>query len=125
MSPIELTLPLPPNIGNARMHWRTKLNAKKRWNRAASFLWHIGKLPDSFAAPNKVRITAHLVVGGKMDIDNIFARLKWPIDFLKDFDYIVNDDPEHLEWGAMPTQEVSRKKAYTVTFTITPIPEES
>ena len=34
-----------------------------------------------------------------MDHDNLAARMKWPQDYLVREQFIVDDDPGHLEWG--------------------------
>ena len=108
---ITLTLPLPPNIANARMHWRAK-NRRKiaymaeanvwRMRRDNPVRWHGG-------TPGKVAISVKLYVWSIMDIDNLVARLKWPLDWLTMGEYIVDDSPDHLRWAGMPEQEIDRK----------------
>lgn len=56
-----------------------------------------------------------------MDVDNVFARIKWALDYLVTDKILRGDSPREIEWDGIPTQEVTRKKPYTVTFTITPI----
>lgn len=129
MSPIEqvwqIEMPLPPNMANGRAHWRTKDRQRNEYKNATHIHLLQRKILRPWLAkdmPEKVRISAHIVVGGLMDIDNLFARMKWALDYLVDDRILRGDSPKHIEWDGIPTQEVSRKKAYTVTFTISPIP---
>lgn len=112
---MKITLPLPPNMANSRMHWRVKQKEKKAYFAACdlvSLTWK-GE-PD---APWKAVITPTLYCGGRMDMDNAFARCKWPVDWMVRSGYLVNDNPAHLEWE-MPRQVVSRKQPYRVEFDI-------
>lgn len=118
---ITLILPLPPNLGNARMHWRTKNTAKHKYWELLDHLWLVGMIPRAESTMQKSRIEAQFVVGSRMDTDNSFARLKWALDWLKSADYITDDSPKHLEWVSIPTQEITRKKPYSLTLTLTPI----
>lgn len=118
-------MPAPPNLANSRMHWRVKHNKKVAYWRTLTTL-HLGaggiqaspfpKTPRN--ALTKVRITAHFVLGNTMDQDNLMARCKWPIDWLKEAGYLVDDSPKHLTWTGIPTQEVSRKTPPTLTLTV-------
>jgi hypothetical protein len=107
---IELTLPLPPNRGNARWHWRTE-NRKKGayWQHCDVF--RMGRdFPTGWpnGTPEKVRVRVTLYVWNRMDVDNLMARLKWPLDWLEAYEYIPDDGPS-LEWAGMPEQEIDRK----------------
>lgn len=114
-------LPLPLNKANARHHWRVTLKAKKDYWKLCSTLLTIGRLTKPPKMPPfKSVITCHVVAHQQMDLDNLFARLKWSIDWLVANDYLRGDSPEHLAWGAMPTQEVKRGVAYRAIFTIEP-----
>lgn len=122
--PITLTLPLPPNIANARQHWRVKLKAKKAYWRHLDLLYGAGyfgpwKCPTECQA---VQVRAHVVVGGQMDVDNLFARLKWALDWLQLVGYLADDSPKYLHWASIPTQEIRRTQPPTVTLTLTPLP---
>ena len=57
----------------------------------------------------KAKISAKLYTYNKMDVDNLFARLKWPLDWLTRRGYILDDDPEILDWQGIPKQAVDRK----------------
>lgn len=120
--PWAIEMPLPPNMANGRVHWRAKDKARKEYIAKAHLHLMAQKIRRPWkVSPAKVRITAHIVVGGQMDVDNLFARVKWALDYLVSDKILRGDSPNHIEWGAIPTQEVSRKKAYTVTFTLTPL----
>lgn len=119
---ITIVLPLPPNLSNSRWHWRTRLKAKKDYMYMCTLgaSQYLSKIPW-YVAPEKVQINAHFVLGGRSDIDNLFARLKFPLDFLVLSHIVKDDSPKHLEWVGIPTQEVTRKKPYSLTLTLTPI----
>lgn len=131
-APIELVLPMPVNLGNARLHWRTKLAKKKAYFTALDSiaLVHraigpsvdlVSRIPPPPAVPlDQCRITAHLVLGNLMDDDNAMARMKFVLDWLVKRGYIVNDSRRHVRWTGIPTQEVDRKQVSHVRLTITP-----
>tara|TARA_R110000824_G_C15038842_1_gene660179 strand:- start:222 stop:578 length:357 start_codon:yes stop_codon:yes gene_type:complete len=102
---MKFTLPLPPNRGNARWHWRTEKRKKDSWFVHADLLYKPSKKPPMA----KAKISAKLYTYNKMDVDNLFARLKWPLDWLTRRGYIVDDDPDVLDWQGIPKQAVDRK----------------
>jgi hypothetical protein len=118
MKALTLSLPMPLNIANARLHWRVKQNAKVAYfdtldtMQAAKLLPAPPKTP--LAAP---RIAVVMTLGNRMDLDNAMARLKWPLDFLQSRGYIVND--KDLQWEGMPTQRVTRSSPSVITLTLT------
>ena len=104
------TFPLPVNLANSRLHWRTKHMAKKAWTVRTNNLLLAKLLPSRPPAPwPKAIITAHIATGNTMDFDNMVARCKWAIDWLVTSGYLVNDHPSNLRWSGMPTQEIVRK----------------
>ena len=106
---MRITLPLPPNIANARMHWRTKNRKGKEYFESCDWLQIMGEVPILVGAPlPKASIRATLYLWGVMDTDNLMARLKFPVDWLVYAGYIVDDSPKHLDWE-MPTQVIDRK----------------
>lgn len=124
-------LPMPPNLGNARMHWRVKLNAKHGYMREleaiATAIRHGARLPAGmdyhippapYAPWEKASIEAHMVLGGHMDDDNAMARVKWPLDWLRHRGYIQDDRRKHLRWAGLPEQEVTRKSPPLLTLTL-------
>lgn len=108
--PICLVLPLPANLGNARMHWRKKNRMKKDYYLTLDLLLAAKKIRKP---PRKVwdqaTITVEMYVWSLMDLDNAFARLKWPLDWLSIQGYIADDRIRNLKYSAFPTQEVDRK----------------
>ncbi len=118
---ITITVPMPVNQANSRLHWRTKLAAKKDYFHRLDLLRICRMLPAIPPEPIvRAEIRMHATVGARNDIDNLFARAKWPIDWLVTNRYLTNDDPDHLAWTAIPTQEVTRKRPAELRFTITP-----
>ena len=57
----------------------------------------------------KAKISVKLYTYNKMDVDNLFARLKWPLDWLTRRGYIVDDSPDILDWQGIPKQKIDRK----------------
>jgi Holliday junction resolvase RusA-like endonuclease len=105
---MTITLPLPPNLGNGRLHWRTKQAKRRAYQTNALILMAMESKIPAKPLP-KARVTATLYVHQRMDADNLFARLKWPLDCLVRSGWLEDDGPDHLEWAAMPTQVVDRK----------------
>lgn len=108
---MKLTLPLPPNMANGRMHWRTRQRKRRAYNETCDMACIM--YPDvHYARPRvplaKAKIRATVYVWAKMDADNLMARLKWPVDFLVNDGWLYDDGPDHLEWE-MPRQVVDRK----------------
>lgn len=101
---MRITLPLPPNMANARMHWRTK--NRKRQDYELRCDTYPNPEPEPFVG--RAVIKAHLVTWSTMDGDNLMARMKWPVDWLVKRGYLVDDSPTYLVW-VMPTQEIGRK----------------
>jgi len=101
-NPDALALPMPPNMANARMHWRTKDACQNVYADQCATLLKEGLLPDAML-PVKARLTATLHTQRSMDWDNLTARMKWAVDWLVRNDYLVGDDPAHCEME-MPKQ---------------------
>ena len=105
---MRITLPLPPNIANARMHWRTKNRKGKEYFESCDWLRITGEVPRLVGPLPRARIRATLYMWGVMETDNLMARLKFPVDWLVSRGYIVDDSPKRLEWE-MPQQAIDRK----------------
>ena len=107
---LTITLPLPPNRGNAREHWRVTSKRREAYQMEAYVALKDqldGKLEGW---PGRATLTATLYVWGKMDPDNRVARLKWPIDNLVAYGLLVDDSDEYLTFTEIPTQVVDRKR---------------
>lgn len=133
---LVVVVPMPPNLANARMHWRTRQQAKKDYFRAldtiAAVHHRLGPWPDNLSAivippvptPKLGRVTCdvHMHLGAAMDDDNASARLKFPLDWLVRRGYLTDDSRKWLRMNGYPTQTVSRKDAPYVRFTFTESP---
>ncbi len=119
---ITLVLPMPPNLANARMHWRTKHRAKvDYW--ATLDMWQAHKLiPPPPSQPfAKASLRSAMLLGAAMDDDNAMHRHKFALDWLKTRGYIVDDKKKCLTWEGFPSQTVKRGQPYTLTLTLTPL----
>jgi Holliday junction resolvase RusA-like endonuclease len=104
---LRFDLPLPKNLGNARLHWRAKHRAKKAYWAELDALVLTRRLPKPPSAPlPKATVTVHFRTYNRMDRDNLVFRFKWVGDWLTTRGYIVDDDT--LDWAGMPTQEINR-----------------
>lgn len=106
---MRFVLPLPLNLANSRVHWRKKHKLKKAYWAELDALQLVGRLPAPPKKPwDKVVIGHHWFVGNRMDPDNTFSRLKWPIDFLRTRGYLVEDREANVTLLS-PVQTVDRK----------------
>jgi len=102
---MKITLPMPPNRANARWHWRSEKKKKDNY-----FLECRALYPPSKDEPlSRVTMTAGLYLWSEMDTDNLFARLKWPLDFLVRSGFITDDSPKVIDWTGIPSQHIDRK----------------
>lgn len=101
---MRIILPLPLSRANARWHHMTEVRHKHTYYDAC--LTRYSKPPKKTFA--RAKITVRFYVHQKNDRDGLWARLKWPLDWLVLREYIVDDNEEVLEWGPV-TQEVDRK----------------
>ena len=116
-----LHLPLPPNLGNARMHWRTKGKAKKDYYDDCDLLQLVGTISKPPADPiERCYIAAHFKLHQASDWDNLGARLKFAFDWLTTRGYIVDDGPHVIIECPVITQSIDRKKKRLV-LSITPL----
>ena len=112
------------NLANSRAHWRTKHKAKKAyWERCDNLQFTPGFPSPPRGGPLKHVTIAHTwYVGNLMDPDNAYARLKWPIDFLRTRGYIVEDRASNVTLLS-PIQHIDRKNPrLTLELTETPTP---
>jgi hypothetical protein len=117
---LTFVFPLPVNLANARMHWRTKLEAKKRFYAECDAKQASSLLPVPPSAPWTHCIAkAVMYLGAEMDDDNSAHRLKWCWDWLKTRGYIVDDKRKHLTRVGYPEQRIKRGQQYRVEVTLT------
>ena len=117
---MELVLDLPPNLGNSRMHWRTKSRRQRNYLEACDNRRLIGLIPLPAMTLERCRIDAHFALHSPSDWDNLGARLKWAFDWLTTRGYIVDDGPHVIIECPVITQSIDRKKKRLV-LTITPL----
>ena len=104
---MKLTLPLPLNLGNARLHHYEK-------NRKMNAYYDLCLATVRVKRPTfpllRANISATLYVWNLMDEgDNMRFRLKWPLDWLVQRGFIEDDSPRTLVWGTV-TQEIDRRR---------------
>lgn len=124
VSSLIITLPLPPNMANARYqgHWRSKKRRRLQYldfADATAAILHTARRPkpigceqwriDAPQITDPARLSFVLYVGNRMDDDNALARCKWPIDWLVANGYLVDDKPAHCRM-TIPEQIITRKK---------------
>lgn len=104
---ILFELPYPPDVGNARGHWRVRERVKaKYW--ADCDLWTA--LDEVPAMPwQRVRMRAVFHGWNRLDPDNAMARTKYVTDFLRSRGYLVDDRTKNIEWDGLPAQNIDRK----------------
>ena len=119
---LTLVLPMPPNLGNARQHWRVKHDERTRYFNECAMRVCAKLIPEPpETTPERVRISSRMFLGARMDVDNAMHRHKWILDWLQRCAYIRNDNAKHLEWAGFPEQIVKRDGNYRVEITLTPI----
>ncbi len=100
-------LPLPPNIGNLRAHWRVKNRQKHEYWLLCDIAMRL-KWPVRGQPWTKATISAHFYVWNLMDDDNAMSRVKFPVDWLVRQGYIVDDSRKVLTWSGLPDQTIDR-----------------
>lgn len=110
---LELTFPMPVNIANARLHWAVKSRKHNEWKLRAI----VGErgLRGRHRPIQKCQVTAVLYARQRMDDDNAVARLKWPLDLLKERGLIVDDKRPHLMLTGIPEQRQSSPQRIVLT----------
>lgn len=91
---LTLELPMPHNVANGRLHWRSKHRIKQQYWILCDMLLSDRDIPAPPATPfvrSRCTITLKLC-GRTMDRDNAYARVKFPVDWLKSRGYIVDDN---------------------------------
>jgi len=113
---VELTLPMPLNLANARGHWRVRERQRNDWI-ARALVMEKG-LRGRHKPMRKVRVTAVFYIGGGpfTDPDNITARLKWPLDLLKARGLIEDDNARVLTLAGIPEQRQGKPRRLVLTL---------
>lgn len=95
---MNLTLPLPANLGNARLHWAQKHRAKNAYWKRCDERQLVGLVPPPPPGPlNQARLTITLYTHNPMDPSNAVARVKWVEDWLVTRGYITDDSARHIQ----------------------------
>ena len=106
---MKLQLPLPVNLGNARLHHMVKYRKKKAYWEHLDILVVLKRLPP---APETPYASAALVfdwfVWNKLDPDNLGARKKWIMDWLVTRGYLTDDRESNVTLTDKP-QTIDRK----------------
>jgi hypothetical protein len=112
-------LPLPPNMANARLHWRSKDNLRRVYLSQCNDLITQHLLPRPPAVPLAcARLHVTLCVKREHDHDNAVARCKFACDFLQSAGYIESDKPKFLEWAGLPKQIVNTRALPRLIFVL-------
>ena len=108
---LHLVLPLPPNRGNDRSHWRKVQREKAAYYKAAwvRILQQTRPTDRGAREDQRIRLTAKLYVWNKYDPDGAVALLKWPIDSLRYAHVLFEDKEPHCTLSGIPKQEIDRK----------------
>jgi hypothetical protein len=142
-APIALLVPMPPQSTNTggrgkSRHWSVGNREKRQYHATLDVIAQLRHLesaggttfeiPPAPAVPfHRVRLSAHLRLGGAMDDDNAIGRMKALVDWLVKRGYIATDRRERKKdgagctWSALPTQRVSRSAEPCVSLTISPL----
>lgn len=109
---------LPPDLGNGRMHWRTRHKRKKAYYEACDNRQLLGLIPAPDSVIARCEIAAHFKLHNASDWDNLGARLKFAFDWLVTRGYIADDGPKVILKNPDITQEIDRKnRKLIVTIT--------
>lgn len=119
-SDLVFTFPLPENLANSRLHWRRKDRARRAYFDRLTVLRLTGAIPKRPRSPwIRAEIGVTLYPVRQMDTDNLMARVKWPVDWLVQAGYLVDDAPKHLVWTGLPQQVSTAGKERRGTLEIT------
>lgn len=117
---MRLVMDAPENVANAFLHWRTLNRLKRLYREAQDQRQLLGLLPPPPPKPyERVRITADFRLWNTMDPDNLTARTKWAIDWLRTRGYIAGDTPQHITKLEV-TQQIDRQSYSRVIVTLAP-----
>lgn len=117
---ISITVPMPANVTNGRLHWTAAHRGKKSYAKRLDELQNAGLIPPPPPRPfQRASISAVMVLGAAMDDDNALARTKSCLDWLKTRGYIADDRKKNLVWLGLPTQVVTRKMEARISLVLT------
>jgi hypothetical protein len=109
---LVITLPLPPSMANARVHWRVKNRQRVAYFEHCDVLHRIDKgigFPPSLPE-RSARLGFTLYCANRHDDDNALSRCKFATDWLVKRGYLVDDAPKFCRMS-IPEQVITRDKA--------------
>ena len=127
---MKITLPLPPNMANSRLHWRVKNRKRKEYFEACDLAAILVPVRERALlvrrAPSieKTMIRATVYCGALHDEDNLLARLKFPVDWMVRRGFLKDDGPMQISWYWPIEQVVKRGQDYRVEFELTEVGRE-
>lgn len=119
---LTITVPMPVSLTNSgrgkSRHYHSVARNKRLYFRQLDSRANAGLIPTAPSPAFGVcTVVTTMYLGAKMDVDNAMARHKWPLDWLQEREYIVND--RLIEWAALPTMIVKRGQEYRIEITLT------
>lgn len=126
LSPMTVVLPMPPTLTNSgrgrSRHWRAVERERRTYLAYCDAAQAAGLVPPPPPTPiPRATLRSVMHLGGHMDDDGAVSRHKWALDWLVTRGYLLTDRRSGLRWEAFPEQVVSRKHAYELRLTITPV----
>ncbi len=106
---------IPPKEvrGNSTAHWRTKANVTHRVRQSA--IEHLlAELPNFTYYTRKVLITFQFHHWRKIDHDNLAIGMKPFVDGLVDSEMFIDDDPDHVVYGAHTFTKCKKGESRTI-----------
>lgn len=101
---MHLILPLPPNRANDGVGWHWRREHRMKGEYFMACLARYGKPPPQ--ANGRMVVSFTLYTHNPMDDDNATARVKFPLDWLVQRGYVVNDTPSWVDLRV--SQEIDR-----------------
>ena len=119
---MKIIVPMPENLANARLHWRSKHAKKKAYWQRLDLLQDLKEIPKPPAVPFQcASIRSVMYLGAAMDDGNAMNRHKWVEDWLTTRGYIADDRKKNLKWLAFPEQIVKRNGEYRIEIELNEI----
>lgn len=85
---------LPASPLNARLHWTAKHKSNKRWYERVKVAWLVAGRP-TVGGPFRIEVV-RWHTGRRLELDNLYASVKAPIDGLRACGAIVDDSPDFM-----------------------------
>lgn len=119
---LEFTMPLPANLGNARMHWAAKHRSRNSYWEILDNRVLVGMLPKRPSTPfERVWLSGEFHHTHATDHDNRMARVKHVLDWLTSRGYIVDDSDAHVEYGPIRVVKARTMADRKLVLRLTPM----